>query len=187
MAWVVLPMLSCIAAAASEKRAFANFAGVWEYQGKIAAHGESQDMQFRYSIFQNGRRVCGCLERNGAGSTRVEYYAFKGVAHPGYADFWMNAGSPADANYSPSYPFVADDAFRLKKDGRALVIGHPVRKRENGRKSSVFAMDERIVYLPAFALKLQPRLPLAESCDYEEEGAGRVFLDQCLSDPVADE
>ncbi|MYN29645.1 hypothetical protein [Duganella levis] len=175
-------LLPTFALAQTGEVAVSNFSGVWEYKGTTELSGTTYVVQQRYTFYQRGHRICGCLERSGAPNTMLEQYAISGEAHRDYADLWMDGGTPRSATYSPRYPFEPDDLIRLKKYAKKLIMGN-VHQPKNLR-TFVFPKDDQIVYLANMPLKKLPEAPNSNVCDLEEQGATRRFLDACLSDPV---
>jgi len=179
VALLLLPAPASTFAAEHAARVF-DFSGVWNYMERADILGGHYVVQYRYSIWQKGRRLCGALERSGAPNRRIELYVFKGVAHRSYADIWMDAGSPRDAHYVPAYPFAADDVLRLRLRGKTLIMGEPYSP-QGGGVATVLPPDKDIIYLDRFPLSRQPEPAELEALG-AEEGVGKAFLEKCLSD-----
>lgn len=163
---------------------FSDFSGVWAYAGKTELSGKPYVVEYRYTIFQKGRRVCGYLDRIGAPNIRYESYAFMGVAYRGHADLWLDAGSPASAQYSPRFPLEASDIVRLKLLAGRLLMGETYRA--SGAAPLVFPARERdILYDKAMPLSHKPEPATVDDFDFEAPDAARTYISSCLDAPVA--
>lgn len=170
--------------AADSGKGFSDFSGVWEYVGKTELEGKIHVVQSRYTIFQKGRRVCGYVDRIGAPDRRYESYAFMGVAYRGHADLWLDAGSPASAQYSPRFPLEASDIVRLKLLAGRLLMGGTYRA--SGAAPLVFPAREReILYNEDMPLSHKPEPATVDDFHFEAPEAARTYVSSCLDAPVA--
>lgn len=105
----------------SDARA-ADFTGRWLYEGRAEMDGKSYRVVDQFDLMQQGTRVCGCWNRTGAPSDKVELRAVAGSVSNDILDLYANGGSGAHPpeEYTPSYPFEPEVVERLQYRQKGL-------------------------------------------------------------------
>lgn len=164
------------APAAHPEQAPGNFAGIWDYSRAEKVDGKNYTVQYRYTIFQKGARVCGFLDNSGIGSARLDEYAFRGKAYARHVELWLDDGSPRSADYVPVYPFEATAIHRLQRAGNRLVLTHM--DHANPARSLAFPPVEKIRRHQEIRLARLQTPPSSELPDETYE----KFVQACLDD-----
>jgi hypothetical protein len=155
-------------------------AGVWLYQGRTSLEGRDYAVVFRYTIFQRGRRICGSIEHSGAPNRTIEQYSFKGIVHDNYADVWIDAGTPSDADYFPKYPFQPTEIGRLRVSANQLMMGSIFREQPS---NLVFPIrDSAVIYLKELRLSRIATATSSEDIFPQDPMVAKAFVARCLHD-----
>lgn len=154
--------------------------GVWSYQGRTSLDGRDYAVVFIYTIFQKGRRICGSIEHSGAPNRTIEQYSFKGIIHDHYANVWIDAGTPRDADYFPKYPFQPAEIGRLRLSANKLLMGNVFLEQPF---DLVFPIrDSDVIYMKELKLSRLARTPSSEDIFPQDPVVAKAFVVDCLND-----